>query len=267
MPNPTRKPRVCAVSYLNTIPLVWGMLHGDQQGLFDLDFRIPAQCADRLASGEADIGIAPAVEVPRIKLAIVSRNCIASDGAVRSILLVSKTPLDQVRVLAADSSSRTSVALTRVILARKYGVTPAIVRHDPDTEAMLHVADAAVIIGDPALRVEPSRLPYLVKDLGEEWKAMTGLPMVFAVWAGREEFATSEIAERFEASYRFGAARLDEIVAQESAPRGLDKALAYDYLARLMRFELGPREMQGLELFLKYASELPAADKAGKVSL
>src|SRR5450432_1409947 len=173
----TPKLRVSAVSYLNTTPLVWGMLHGAQQDLFDLDFRVPAGCADQLASGAADIGIVPSFELTRQDLEIIPGTGIACRGPVRSILLISSRPAAEIRTLAVDSSSRTSVELARVILERKFQASPRQFPHAPDLDAMLRIADAALIIGDPALRIELS-VPYHVYDLGAEWVEMTGLPMV-----------------------------------------------------------------------------------------
>ena len=133
------------------------MLHGDQQGLFDIEFSIPSECADRLESGAADIGIVPVAELPRLGLAIVPGTGIACRGAVRSILLVTKVARPKIRVLAADTSSRTSVQLARILLERNHGARPRFVPHPPDLAAMLEAADAALIIGDPALRVPLDR--------------------------------------------------------------------------------------------------------------
>jgi predicted solute-binding protein len=121
---------------------------------------------------------------------------------------------------------------------------------------MLRVADAAVIIGDPALRIDPARLPYYVYDLGGEWVEMTGLPMVFAVWAGRPGVVTPETAEAFRESCRYGRARIDEIVAWEAPRRGFAPDFAEEYLRRRIVNELGPREYQGMDLFLSYARQL-----------
>ncbi len=201
--TPATKPRVSVVSYLNTVPLVWGMLHGEQRGLFDLSFAIPAECADRLESGLADIGIVPAVELNRQKLEIIRGAGIACHGPVRSIFLISKVPYGEIRKLAADSTSRTSVALSRVILARKYGVEPEVRSHAPHLPSMLEHADAALIIGDAALVLDPADLPFHVLDLGAEWVQMTGLPMVFAVWAARAELPAQD-PKPFLDSMRFG---------------------------------------------------------------
>lgn len=257
--DPSDRLRVCAVSYLNTVPLVWGMLHGSQRGLFDLEFRIPAGCADQLASGAADIGIVPSFELTRQDLEVIPGTGIACHGPVRSILLISTRPAGQIRTLAADSSSRTSVELARVILERKYGASPTLIRHPPDLEAMLRLADAALIIGDPALRIEPARLPYFAYDLGAEWVEMTGLPMVFAVWAGRAGVVSAATAEAFGESYRFGRERMEEIVASEAARREFSPALVREYLTRNIVHTLESRDYEGMALFLRYARSLAEA--------
>ena len=260
MPTPTTPPlRVCAVSFLNTTPLVWGMLHGPQRGLFDLEFQIPAACADHVSSGAADIGIVPSFELTRQSLEIIPGAGIACHGPVRSILLISSRPAPDIRRLAVDSSSRTSVQLARVILGRRFGADPELIPHPPDLEAMLRTADAALIIGDPALRIEPSLLPYHVYDLGHEWVEMTGLPMVFAVWAGRKEAITPEVVDAFQQSCRYGRERIEEIVAAESARREIAPDLVRAYLNRHIVHQLGPRDYEGMDLFLNYASRAAGA--------
>ncbi|HEV2325017.1 MAG TPA: menaquinone biosynthesis protein [Terracidiphilus sp.] len=261
MPDPnTGRLRVCAVSFLNTTPLVWGMLHGPQRGLFDLDFQIPAACADQVASGEADIGIIPSFELTRQNLEIIPGAGIACHGPVRSILLISTRPAAEIRRLAVDSSSRTSVQLARVLLARRFGAEPELIPHAPDLDAMLRLADAALIIGDPALRLDPARLPYHVYDLGREWVEMTQLPFVFAVWAGRASVITPEVVDAFQQSCRYGRERIEEIVAAESKQRGMAPELVRQYLTRHIVHELAPRDYQGMELFLNYAR--PAVQSA-----
>jgi predicted solute-binding protein len=229
------------------------MLHGPQRGRFDLEFRIPAGCADQLATGAADIGIIPSFELTRQDLEILPGAGIACHGAVRSILLISKCPAAQIRTLAVDSSSRTSVELARVILSRKFGAVARQIPHAPDLNAMLEMADAALIIGDPALRIDPASLPWHVYDLGAEWTEMTGLPMVFAVWAGRRDAVTSEVAGAFRESCRYGLEHMDEIVASESVARGFAEAVIREYLTRHIVHELGEREYRGMKLFLDYA--------------
>jgi len=262
-PANTGKLRVCAVSYLNTVPLVWGMLHGDQRGLFDLDFRVPSECADRLESGEADIGIVPSAELQRLGLQIIPGTGIGSRGPVRSILLISKVPRHEIKVLATDATSRTSVRLARTLLARNHGVRPQVVSLAPDLKAMLEAADAALIIGDNALRVDIAGCPYDVFDLGEEWTATTGLPMVFAVWAGRKEVVTPDLAQPFLDSCRYGLAHMEDIVRLDSAPRGLSPEIVREYFARNVTLELGEQEYRGLELFLRYVAEFGMVEPSG----
>lgn len=229
------------------------MLHGPQQNLFDLEFRVPSGCADQLASGAADIGIVPSFELSRQDLEMIPGTGIACHGPVRSILLISTRPAAEIRTLAADTSSRTSVELARVILARKYGNRPAVLRSPPDLDEMLRQADAALIIGDPALRIDPARLPYRVYDLGDEWTGMTGLPMVFAVWAARPGVLTPAVASAFGESCKYGRAHLDDIVRAESARREFAPELVREYLSRHIVHELGDGDYEGMRLFLKYA--------------
>jgi predicted solute-binding protein len=207
--------RVCAVSFLNTCPLVWGLQYGPQKDVFDLSFEIPSVCADRLRAGTADIGLVPVIEAKRQGLEFVPGLGIACDGPVRSILLVSHVPAPEIRTIAVDCSSRTSVALAGVVLRERFGVTPELTPHGPQLEAMLATADAALLIGDPALRFHPDELPYHVYDLGQEWKWMTGLPMVFAVWAARPEVIDTGVESVLRASCHWGLERMEEIIAQD----------------------------------------------------
>jgi predicted solute-binding protein len=242
------------------------MLHGEQRDLFELERAIPAECADRLADGRADIGIVPSVELNRQRLEIIRGTGIACRGPVRSILLISKVPFSEIRTLATDSSSRTSVALSRIVLARSYGVAPQLYSERPHLGSMLEHCDAALIIGDAALVLDPAELPFHVLDLGTEWTRMTGLPMVFAVWAARAELPPQDPAP-FIASLRFGIEHIDDIARQEHAKLGISEALAREYLTRNIIFELGEREYAGLEAFLQYASALASPVEMRKVAV
>jgi predicted solute-binding protein len=230
------------------------MLHGDQRGLFDLSFTVPSECADRIAAGVADIGIVPSVELPRLGLSYLPGTGIASRGAVRSLLLISKAPFGEIRRIAADVSSRTTIALTQILLARQYRNSPEFVSMPPDLEKMLSAADAAIIIGDPALRLDIDTLPYRIADVGEQWTSMKGLPMVYAVWGGRPGILNEDLARLFRASCRFGIEHLDDIVEQESRKRGIPEELAHRYLTRHIVNELGEREYEGLRAFLSYTA-------------
>ena len=251
-PTPAR-PRVCAVSFLNTVPLVWGMQHGPQKDLFDLSFSVPSECADKVISGEAEIGIIPVVEILRHDFPYFADVGIVCRGAVRSILLISKTPPAQIRSLALDWSSRTSVMLARIVLARKYGCFPQLVSHPPDLPSMLSVADAALIIGDPALKLQPADLPYEIRDLGAEWLDLTGLPMVFALWSGPN--LPPDLRDAFVESLRYGIKHLDDIVSANVSERGLPAPVIREYLTRYIGFELQEDHLRGLETFFRYLKE------------
>jgi predicted solute-binding protein len=248
--------RVSAVSYLNTWPLVWGFLYGPGQGTFDFRFDLPADCAQALANGDAAIGLVPCAELDRLDLDYLPDRGIACEGAVRSILLISKVPFDHIRTLAVDSGSRSSVALTRILLAERYGCRPRFLPMIPDLTGMLTTCDAALIIGDPALHIEPAGLPYLTLDLGAEWVAWSGLPMVFAVWAGKNSHLTEDVAQAFRDSCHWGLNHIGEIVTRAKQERGFDEALARKYLTENIVYELGPRHLEGLALFRKLAREI-----------
>ena len=257
MPFHSSRPRVCAVSYLNTVPLVWGLLKDPAQAnTFDLRFDLPSGCADQLASCEADIGIVPVIEMARQKLSYFRETGIASYGPVRSILLVSKVSFGTIRKLATDSGSRTSVMLARIILAEKYGVEPEVISHPPDLAAMLGVADAALLIGDAALRLNPATLPFETLDLGEQWTNLTGLPMVFAVWAGRAEAIVEPYGAAFRASCRYGVTHIEDIIRQETLQRRFPEPLVREYLTRNIRFELSDSHATAIGTFLKHAAAL-----------
>ena len=255
-------PRVCAVSYLNTSPLVWGFLHGPQRNRIELSFALPSECAERLRAGEADIGLPPSIEVARQDtLAAIPGCSISSRGPAGSVLLVCRRPIEDVESLAADTGSRSSVALAQILLARKYQRRVTVRPHPPQVDEMLEAADAALIIGDRALRLAESGAGTgrRVYDLGEEWWNWTGLPMVFAVWAVRRDFPEAELAPLFQASAEFGLERLAEIAAAEAPARGLPVELAHRYLTSNLYYGWGEEEARGLRLFLEHAAGLGLA--------
>ncbi|HEY3741976.1 MAG TPA: menaquinone biosynthesis protein, partial [Bryobacteraceae bacterium] len=191
--------------------------------------------------------------------ALVRGSGIACHGAVRTSLLISKVPFAESRSIAMDAGSRSSVMLTRIILQQKYGVEPAWHSQPADMIAMLANSDACLIIGDPALRLDPDSLRtqgFEVADLGDEWMQLTGLPMVFAVWAGRQGTHTQQREQAFIDSYQFGKQHIDAIVESEHAARGASASLVHDYLTRSIVFELGDREYQGMEAYLSAVKAL-----------
>lgn len=263
--------RVCAVSYLNTAPLVWGLLHGPQRGILELSFALPSECADRLRRGDADVGLVPVIELARQPdLVVVPGVGVASDGPVRSILLVSTKPLDAIESFAADTGSRTSVVLAQIVAAHRHGIRPQVRPYPPRLDEMLQIADAALIIGDPALRIDASMAewngrPVHVYDLGAEWTAMTGMPMVFAVWAVKSLADPEGLGETLAESAEYGLNRIEEIVTEEGARLGFPEGTVREYLTRQVRYEIGPREREAMQLYLRLACDLGLVEAPGEL--
>lgn len=230
------------------------MLHGPQQTEANLTFSIPSECAHDVEQGIVDIGLVPVAEIARQGLEIVPGLGIACLGPVRSILLFSRVPFARIKTLSADLSSRTSVQLARVILRECYGAEPEITPSVPVIGRMLAEADAALIIGDPALRVNPGDLPFECLDLGSEWLALTGSPMVFAAWAGKPGLPSHALEQLTRGSYAFGSERINEIAETEAPQRDISPDLALRYLNQHIRYEIGAREQEGLQTFLRLAN-------------
>ncbi len=227
------------------------MLCGPQRDAVQIDFSIPAVCAEKVDREEVDIGLVPVAQIIRQRLEVASTVGIAAEGPVRSILLFSQKPWQCIKTMAADRSSRTSVELAKIILRERFGVEANVCSAEPDLPQMMAQADAALIIGDPALRIDPARVPYECLDLGQEWTALTGLPMVFAAWAGKPGKPNSELQDLTTASYQFGRERVAEIARQEHEKRGISEELALTYLRSHIRYELGVREQKGMETFME----------------
>lgn len=262
-----RRLRISAISYLNTAPLMWDFEHGDAGSEFEISFTVPSRCAEALRAGIADIGIIPAAAYATIPdLVVLPRIAIASRRAVRSILLLSKVPLEKIRTVALDTSSMTSVALTKVLFAKFWGGGRSFHSMPPDIDAMLQHHDAGLLIGDPALRVDRSR--YVTYDLAEEWIRYTGKPFVFAFWAVRRdalsEAPSLDLPAIFQRSRDLGLwPRSIHEIAFKWAPRvGLSEDQVRSYLTENIHYELDPGCLEGLQLFYRYAAEvgaLPAA--------
>ena len=263
-----RRLRISAISYLNTAPLMWDFEQGAAGRDFDISYTLPSACARALAAATADIGIIPAAAYVQIPgLMILPGVAIASRRPVRSILLVSRVPVDQIRTVALDTSSMTSVALTKILFEKWLGGGRTFAGMEPNLEKMLSTHDAGLVIGDPALQIDRSR--YLTLDLAEEWIRHTGKPFVFAFWAVREqalqegglhEAASQDLATIFQQSRDHGleSASLDQI-AREWAPRlGLAESNVRSYLTENIYYRLDAGCLEGLQLFYRYASEIGA---------
>jgi chorismate dehydratase len=255
--------RISAISYLNTAPLMWDFERGNAGRDFDISYTVPSACARALSAGTADIGIIPAAAYTTIPdLVIVPDVAIAARQAVRSILLVSRKPLAEVRTVALDNSSMTSVALTKIILAKWRGGPREYVSAEPVLETMLATSDAALLIGDPALQVD--RKQYETLDLAEEWIARTGKPFVFAFWAVRKQALVGhdpqKVAKAFQDSRDHGlAAENLEKICAEWAPRlCLTESIVRTYLTENIYYQLDQPCLEGLKLFYRYGRELGA---------
>ena len=259
-----RRLRISAISYLNTAPLMWDFEHGEAGRQFDISYTLPSGCAHALAEGTADIGIIPAAAYAQIPgLQVLPDVAIASRRAVRSILLVSKVPIVQVRTVALDTSSMTSVALTKILFEKWLGGGRTFTAMAPDINQMLATHDAGLVIGDPALKIDRSR--YQALDLAEEWIRYTGKPFVFAFWAVRgaalpEADPSLDLATIFRDSRDHGLvpSSLNQI-AREWAPRlDLGEGNVRSYLTENIHYQLDAGCLEGLQLFYQYGSEIGA---------
>ncbi len=243
----TRPLRISVVDFLNARPLTWGLLHDAPPGV-EVSRDVPSVCAAKLASGEADVGLIPSIEYQRIPgLRVVPALGIAASSEVRSVLLVSDVSRERIRSVALDPASRTSAALTRILLRRVYGLSPDY------REGTGAGADARLIIGDPALKTRLNG--HVVLDLASEWRAFSGHPFVFAFWAVREDRASAEIGALLMRSYAAGLAGFAEMVRREAASSGLSEAVVEDYLRHALHFELDSGDLEGLRLFYRLAAE------------
>ncbi len=248
------KLRVGIVNFLNSKPLAWGFLKGHHADLFAPSYHPPSVVARLLAQGNLDIGLIPSIEVQRIPhLRVLPDMCVAAHHEVRSVLLISRVPIPEVRRVALDTNSRTSATLIRILLRERWGLSPEYLHERPDPERMLAEADAALVIGDPALRVDRER--YLITDLAAEWKELTGLPFVFAVWAVRPEVEIPDLPFYFKSSLRYGLSSIETLVREAAAEMGLDTSEVRAYLKENLSFFLHDDEIKGLEEFYRRAHE------------
>jgi predicted solute-binding protein len=242
--------RLGAVSYLNAAPPVHG-LDGDPR--FRVEREVPSRVARRLHGGEVDLGLVPSIEYAFGDYAIVPGVAIGSRGRVRSVLLFHHGPLDRVRRVALDTSSRTSAALVKVLLRDRLGRSPQYVPMGPNLVDMLAVADAALLIGDPALDHEGD-VPHL--DLGEEWTRTTGLPFVFAFWAGRPGAVGAAGVRRLQSALAAGLGALAEIASRQAGGEATRAARYESYLREDIVYRLGEEERAGLREFYRRAHAL-----------
>lgn len=275
------KLRISIVEFLNTAPLVWGFTDGPLAGKYDLSFTLPSQCSEALRRGGADIAIIPAIEYQRMENVIALPGMsVAAKGEVRSILLVAKRPIEKVKRIALDTSSRSSAALVRLLAAEHWKIHPEFVDAAPDPSEMLKQADAALVIGDPALRIalkmdslagkapsgeecckgDPEAMPVpgfetlFVYDVAYQWQEMTGKPCVLAIWTARHDAVSPEVLADFEASKEYGLGRLREIAEGASLKLDLPVRPLERYLSENIHFGLEEEYLAGLQLYYEKAA-------------
>ncbi|RPI49085.1 MAG: hypothetical protein EHM55_24445 [Acidobacteria bacterium] len=252
--------RLGAVSYLNTRPLVHGL--DRQADRFSLRFDVPARCAELLHANDVDLGLIPSIEYPGHGYRIVPGVSIASDGPVASVAVFSKVPTEQIRSIALDTSSRTSIALLRVLCARWFAIEPRLVGMPPDLARMVAECDAALVIGDNALFTDHEALGLEKVDLGEEWTGMTGLPFVYAFWAGRPGVVGPADTAALQQARDEGITATATI-GRQSFPESADRAARADlYLRENVKYALGEAEVAGLRRFYELAAELGILERA-----
>jgi chorismate dehydratase len=284
-----RRLRISAISYLNTAPLMWDFEHSTATSDFDISYTLPSACARALEAGTADIGIIPAAAYTQIPgLMVLPGVAIASRRPVRSILLVSKVPVEKIRSVALDTSSMTSVSLTKILFAKWLGGGRTFTAMAPNIEEMLAHHDAGLVIGDPALQIDRSRFHTL--DLAEEWIRHTGKPFVFAFWAVRQQalqedalcgdgrprpsavrsdagLPVPDLARIFQRSRDHGLApeSLNQIVSAWAPRLGITEADVLSYLTKNIYYHLDPPCLEGLQLFYRYAAEIGALPAAPEI--
>lgn len=279
MSDVVQRPRVGHIQFLNCLPIYWGLMRSG--ALLDVDLRkdTPDRLSSALVAGDLDIGPITLVEYLRNAddLLLLPNLAVGSDGPVLSVNLVSTRPLSELdgRPVALGSTSRTGVLLAQMLLAEQYGAEPEYFRCPPELTQMLLEADAAVLIGDPALRAlyEAPALGLQVTDLAQAWKEWTGLPMVFAVWAVRKEFAAAnpgvvkEVHEAFQRSRDLCLGELDDVAESAARWEPFDAATLATYF-RALDFSLGERQIEGVREFARRAAargEVPALPEEGPV--
>ncbi|MHB0939150.1 MAG: menaquinone biosynthetic enzyme MqnA/MqnD family protein [Armatimonadota bacterium] len=260
--------KIGSVPYLNARPLVdW--LERNPREDFTLSYATPSVLIRQLFDGSLDIAMAstfPTLEHPELRL--LPGLGVTTTGAAWSVRLLSAVPVAEIRTVALDASSRSTVAMARIVLADRYGLAPDYIDHAPDLAGMLAAADAAVLIGDIGITAGGESLIDL--DLGNEWHALTGLPFYFAGWVARDEAVLEQAAPLFFEALEHGLARLPQIAAEEAVRLETSEGRCYDYLAKIMRYHAGEAEVAGLEEFRRRAERLglitparPGLQKAG----
>ncbi|MBZ5644618.1 MAG: menaquinone biosynthesis protein [Acidobacteriia bacterium] len=288
------KLRISIVEFLNTAPLVWGFTDGPLVGKYDLSFAVPSQCAEDLRAGRADVGIIPSIEYQRMdNVVALPGMAIAAKNEVRSLLVISKVPIEMAQSIALDTNSRSTVALARILCRRHWNISPEFIDMPPDADKMLARADAAVVIGDPALRLRlkvdalEAKVPgaeaccccgdgedehpvkgietLFVYDVAQQWREMTKLPAVLAIWVARRGVVTPEMLADFQSSREFGLAHIGDIaegaaMKLELPPRELER-----YLTENIDYSLDEENLAGLRLYYEECARAGLIPRAREI--
>lgn len=253
-----RPTRIGAVGYLNARPLTWALDSAPER--WQVRYDLPSVCARLLFDGEVDLGLVPSIEFLRCRdYRLVPGVGIGSKGSVASVALYTRRPVEAIRHIALDTSSRTSVALIKVLSQHWFRIHPEYVPHGPDLAVMVRDYDAGLLIGDPALEADAAGLGMTKIDLGEAWTAMTGLPFVYAAWTGRAHAIAPEVVGLLQQAQAEGVASLEAVAREYSGGDAAAAARALAYLRDNIRYGLGADEAAGLQRFLDYAADMSLA--------
>jgi len=249
----TQQLHIGAVSYLNSRPLIEGL--GSLLPSANLVLDYPSRLADSLAAGRLDVALIPSIEYFRQPgYEVVSDACVAARGEVLSVKLYCRVHPGAIRRLALDEGSRTSAALTKVILADRYGVIPETEPLRMESTTLDSTADAVLLIGDRAMH-NPAESFVEVMDLGQVWYEWTGLPFVFAMWVARQDVNTDGVDDALSHARDLGLERIAEIAAEEAPRLGLAESVALNYLTKNLHYHLTSAERSGLKLFCELAAQ------------
>lgn len=249
--------RVGAVSFLNTKPLIYPLLNGQlQTEQISLSVKVPSHLATQLNNRELEIGLIPIIEYFRANTAgagyhILPNIAIGSRGSVLSIQLFSRVPIQDIQHIALDTSSRSSVALLKILLAEKYQINPTFRSCEPTIDPVTSDTDAVLLIGDAALR-NLGATEYSV-DLGAEWQELTGLPFVYACWVTRKNVNLGKVPDLLLEAKKLGITQIPEIAQIEAKKLGFPETLCRDYLQHHINYDLDQPAINGIELYLKLA--------------
>jgi chorismate dehydratase len=250
--------RIGAVGYLNARPLTWALDRAP--GRWHVRYDLPSVCARLLQDGEIDLGLVPSIEyLQSADYRFVPGVGVTSRGRIASVALYTRRPLDHVRHIALDTSSRTSVALIQVLCQHHFHIRPRFVPHGPDLAVMTRDFDAGLLIGDPAFEADHVALGLQKFDLGEAWTEMTRLPFVYAAWTGRPGAATADDVAALIRAQAEGLAAVDQIANEYADGDAARAARASAYLRDNVKYGLGADETAGLQAFLDYAADLGLA--------